>query len=110
MTSTAMCEKVRLSPVRSWLGGVLTDVTALRVQALSSARVRRLTTHTIAWRYQQLIAAGFNHALAVRLAGDAAEDVHRLLTLVDQGCAPHLAARILARSDDPCGTGSDDPY
>jgi hypothetical protein len=50
-----------------------------------------------------LIAAGFDSALATKLAGDAAEDVHHILTLVDQGCAPHLAARILAGSD-PCGT------
>jgi hypothetical protein len=69
----------------------------------------RLTTSTIAWRHQQLLASGFEDALATRLAKDAAEDVHRLLTLVDQGCPPQLAARILARSDYPSGPGPDEP-
>ena len=52
------------------------------------------------WRRRRLIAAGFDAPLAVALAdGDA--DLHELLLLVDRGCPPHLAARILAPIDEP---------
>jgi hypothetical protein len=57
------------------------------------------------WRRERLIAAGFAADLAVRLAEDCAIDLHALLELVDRGCAPALAARILAPLDDrgrPC--------
>jgi len=49
----------------------------------------------VAWRRCRLLEAGFPEALAVRLA-NAAVDVHALLQLVDRGCPPELAARILA--------------
>ena len=49
-----------------------------------------------AWRRQTLAAAGFGERLAAQLAGDARIDLHALLELVDAGCAPPLAARILA--------------
>lgn len=48
------------------------------------------------WRETLLIQAGFAFELARRLAGDAEYDLHALLNLVDRGCPPHLAARILA--------------
>ena len=48
------------------------------------------------WRRRALAAAGFDAGLAQRLAGDRAVDLHALLELVDRGCPPHLAARILA--------------
>jgi saccharopine dehydrogenase-like NADP-dependent oxidoreductase len=48
------------------------------------------------WRETLLIEAGFAPGLAVRLAADAEYDLHELLNLVDRGCPPHLAARILA--------------
>jgi len=52
------------------------------------------------WRRRRLIAAGFDAGLAVALAdGDA--DLHELLVLVDRGCPPHLAARILSPIDEP---------
>ena len=52
------------------------------------------------WRRRRLIAAGFDAGLAVALAdGDA--DLHELLVLVDRGCPPELAARILAPIDEP---------
>ena len=57
------------------------------------------------WRRDRLIAAGFAASLAVRLAEDCAIDVHAVLELVDRGCPPALAARILAPLDDrgrPC--------
>jgi hypothetical protein len=52
------------------------------------------------WRRRRLIAAGFDVRLAVALSdGDA--DLHELLVLVDRGCPPQLAARILAPIDEP---------
>lgn len=48
------------------------------------------------WRERTLVSAGFDDALAARLAGDPGVDLHALLALVDRGCPPHLAARILA--------------
>jgi hypothetical protein len=48
-----------------------------------------------AWRLCWLLDAGFDAELAATLA-DASVDLHALLELVDQGCPPALAARILA--------------
>lgn len=54
----------------------------------------------VAWRAERLLAAGFARELAGGLAADARTDLHALLELVDRGCPPHLAARILAPLDD----------
>ena len=51
------------------------------------------------WRYRCLRKAGFSRASAGRLADDAAFDLHALLELVDRGCLPDLAVRILAPLD-----------
>jgi hypothetical protein len=51
------------------------------------------------WRRRRLIAAGFEAALATRLARDAGVDLHELLVLRDHGCPPELAARIAAPLD-----------
>ena len=48
------------------------------------------------WREQQLRDAGFPCRLAARLGRDPRYDVHALIELVEQGCDPVLAARILA--------------
>jgi hypothetical protein len=50
----------------------------------------------IAWRVDRLRAAGFDRRLARRVALDGAYDLHALLDLVDRGCRPALAIRILA--------------
>jgi hypothetical protein len=50
----------------------------------------------VPWRRRRLQRAGFAPALASSLAGDRRVDVHALLDLVDRGCPPELAARILA--------------
>jgi hypothetical protein len=47
------------------------------------------------------MAAGFDAALATRLTRDGAVDLHALLVLVDRGCPPELAARILAPLGSP---------
>jgi hypothetical protein len=52
-----------------------------------------------AWREQRLLAAGFDDRVAFDFAHDEAVDLHELLELVDRGCPPHLAARILAPLD-----------
>jgi hypothetical protein len=51
------------------------------------------------WRRARLIEAGFAPELATRLGWDGRIDVHDLLGLVDRGCPPDLAARILAPLD-----------
>jgi hypothetical protein len=50
----------------------------------------------VGWRAQRLRGAGFPLELADRLARERRIDVHALLELVDRGCPPELAARILA--------------
>jgi hypothetical protein len=61
----------------------------------------RAKSHTtrrelVSWRVALLSDAGFSEALAQRLAVDGAYDLHALLELVDRGCSPELAVRILA--------------
>ena len=51
------------------------------------------------WRRRRLIAAGFEASLAARLTQDESVDLHELLVLIDRGCPPPLAARILAPLD-----------
>jgi hypothetical protein len=53
------------------------------------------------WRRRRLIAAGFEASLAARLTQDESVDLHELLVLLDRGCPPELAARILAPLDAP---------
>jgi hypothetical protein len=48
------------------------------------------------WRRMQLVHASFPRALAERLAGDGRYDLHGLIELVERGCPPELAVRILA--------------
>lgn len=55
-----------------------------------------------AWRREQLVAAGMERERAQRLADDARWDLHALLELIDRGCPPELAERIVA----PLGVGA----
>ena len=57
---------------------------------------RELAADVASWRRDVLVRAGFSAALADALARDARLDLHDLLELVDRGCPPRLAARILA--------------
>jgi hypothetical protein len=52
----------------------------------------------VAWRACRLREAGFPPALAALLAAQRV-DLHALLQLVDAGCPPELAARILSPTD-----------
>jgi hypothetical protein len=48
------------------------------------------------WRRMELIHFGFPRPLAARVARDERYDLHELIELVQHGCPPALAARILA--------------
>jgi hypothetical protein len=48
------------------------------------------------WRRDRLVEAGFALPLALDLAGDGRHDLHALIELVEHGCPPELALRILA--------------
>jgi hypothetical protein len=48
------------------------------------------------WRARRLREHGFDEELAASVAGDREFDLHALLDLVDRGCAPPLAVRIVA--------------
>jgi hypothetical protein len=63
-----------------------------------TARERK-SHEVVRWRREQLLASGFPLPLAVRLAKDARYDLHALIELVERGCPPHLAARIVAPLD-----------
>ena len=52
------------------------------------------------WRREQLLHSGFPPRLAARVAGDSRFDLHALIELVERGCPPELATRILAPLDD----------
>lgn len=49
----------------------------------------------VRWRRERLLDAGFASDDANVLAVSRDVDLHALLALVDRGCAPHLARRIL---------------
>jgi hypothetical protein len=76
--------------------------TEIRSQRSSSPGAERAV---IDWRSGQLLAAGFPDEVACKLACDWRYDLHALIELVEHGCEPLLAARILAPLDDaPPGT------
>lgn len=53
----------------------------------------------VKWRRDLLRSSGFETVLAARLARDGRVDLHALIGLVEQGCEPALAARIIAPLD-----------
>ena len=58
-----------------------------------------------AWREQRLLRAGVEGGLAAELAADCALDLHAMIELIERGCPPSLAARIVAPLDherNPC--------
>jgi hypothetical protein len=72
---------------------------------MTDRTLRTLSDDVASWRRGRLRAAGFAPALADAVARDCAMDLHALLGLVDRGCPPELAARILApldREHRPC--------
>src|SRR4051794_14730627 len=67
--------------------------------AMTPHRLRIPDDDLVAWRGARLRAAGFDAALADAAARDCAMDLHALLDLVDRGCQPRLAVRIVAPLD-----------
>jgi hypothetical protein len=53
----------------------------------------------VAWRRARLRNAGFDIALTEQLSHEVGMDLHALIGLVERGCPPPLAARILAPLD-----------
>ena len=62
--------------------------------------VQTTAVDVVAWRRRQLTSVGFGDPLAAALAGDGRWDLHALIELVERGCPPPLAARILAPLDE----------
>jgi hypothetical protein len=59
----------------------------------------------VAWRRTRLRKAGFDAKLAERLSRECGVDLHALIELVERGCPPPLAARILAPLEhERCGS------
>jgi hypothetical protein len=56
-------------------------------------------TQLVSWRRSRLLAAGFPPALATEVALDGEHDLHALIELVERGCPPELAVRILMPLD-----------
>ncbi len=52
------------------------------------------------WRRKQLLAAGFDLETSEELANECGIDLHALIELLERGCPPGLAKRILAPLDD----------
>ena len=71
----------------------------------TKTRGEREVREVVRWRREQLAEAGFSLPLAARVANDARYDLHALIELVERGCPPELAVRIVAPVDDsrrPC--------
>jgi hypothetical protein len=62
---------------------------------------RHVPADVLVWRTDLLREAGCEPSLAWQLAADGDIDLHDLLNLIDRGCPPRLAARILAPLDRP---------
>jgi hypothetical protein len=75
--------------------------TDTRSQPSRSAEANRAV---LDWRREQLLAAGFPGELADTVACDWRYDLHAMIELVERGCEPSLAARILAPLEAAIGT------
>jgi hypothetical protein len=62
----------------------------------TATATERTSGEVVRWRREQLVHSGFPLPLAERLAKDARYDLHALIELVEHGCRPDLAVRILA--------------
>jgi hypothetical protein len=62
----------------------------------TEVREERAGVPLVSWRMEQLLASGFSSRLAGRVARETCYDLHALIELVESGCPPELAVRILA--------------
>jgi hypothetical protein len=60
---------------------------------------QRTREHYADWRSRCLRGAGFERFTAERVAHDTRFDLHALLLLIERGCPPELAVRIVAPLD-----------
>jgi hypothetical protein len=67
--------------------------------SLPSGETEAATARLLEWRCARLRHAGFERALAEQLSRECGVDLHALIELVERGCPPSLAARILAPLD-----------
>jgi hypothetical protein len=58
--------------------------------------MQHVEEQVVGWRREQLVEAGFSLSLAARVANDPRYDLHALIVLVERGCDPEVAMRILA--------------
>jgi hypothetical protein len=63
------------------------------------AEIGQEAANVIAWRCARLRHAGFESGLAEERSRESSVDLHALTGLVERGCPPPLAARILAPLD-----------
>ena len=54
----------------------------------------------VAWRRRRLLDAGFDGMTADVFARTESVDLHELIQLIERGCPPSLAARIMAPLDE----------
>jgi hypothetical protein len=65
----------------------------------TTTRDETAAREVVRWRREQLLRSGFALPLAVRVASASGYDLHALIELVERGCAPELAVRIVAPLD-----------
>jgi hypothetical protein len=65
---------------------------------------RRDAVTVAGWRRRQLTESGFPERLAATIAKDPRYDLHALIELVDRGCPPELADRIMAPLEEERAT------
>lgn len=62
--------------------------------------MKALAADVTEWRRDQLTQRGFPLPVAARLSRDDRYDLHALIELVERGCSPGLAVRIVAPLDE----------
>ena len=67
---------------------------------MQTKMTKEVRHEVVRWRSEQLTESGFPLTLAARLAEDGRYDLHALIELVERGCRPELAVRIVAPLDD----------
>jgi hypothetical protein len=66
----------------------------------TKTRAEQEVRELVRWRSTRLAQAGFPPQLADRVANDPRYDLHALIELVERGCQPELAVRILTPLDE----------
>lgn len=93
--SRRLTEKVKLGKNRAFCGHKLGMETSPSPVPVPVTKPNSL----FSWRFHRLIASGFDHCLGEEVA-QSDVDLHELLALLDRGCTPALAVRILAPIDE----------